>query len=112
MDKMQKKYFIFGILLLLSFGYFLNKCGKRITIREESVYPGIEKTNQTYNGKIASRSISKVLKDAYLLELSSGQKFRISGFSFLKIGDSICRPMNSDPLFIYTKDKKYCNKIK
>lgn len=68
---------------------------------EDNEYPFITKNSNDYQGVITKRSISGVYKGAYLFDLSNGQKFSTSGFSFLKVGDSIHRPANVDIIYLY-----------
>lgn len=100
---MKKNYlrYIISALMALGFYYYLQVNKKATVIIEDKEYPSITKNSLDYQGIITKRSISGVYKGAYLFDLSNGQKFSTSGFSFLKVGDSIHRPANADIIYLY-----------
>lgn len=100
---MKKNYlrYIISALMALGFYYYLQVDRKATVLLEDNEYPSITGNSKDYQGVITKRSISGVYKSAYLFDLSNGQRFSTSGFSFLKVGDSIHRPANADIIYLY-----------
>ena len=101
--KIKFKYisYIAGLLASIFFYFYLDRDQEKTKVQENIEYPFINKNSYDYQGVITKRSISGVYKGAYLFDLSNGQKFSTSGFSFLKVGDSIHRPANADIIYLY-----------
>lgn len=104
MKKNYWRYIVTG-LMALGFYYYLQIDKKATVLLEDSEYPILNNNSLDYNGVIANRTISGVYRGVYLFDLTNGQKFSTSGFSFLKIGDSIHRPANMDIIFLFIDGK-------
>lgn len=82
MIKIEK---VLNILVLLSLPLIwtiFKTCDEDNKNKENEFYPDIRKSNQEYNGRIKKRTMSKVWKDTYLIELYNNDRFSISGFGF------------------------------
>lgn len=97
---------------MILFYFFIQEYKKNKELEENKEYPFIYNYTQEYKGQIAKFKRSKSRRETFLVELSNGQKFTIYEFSFLRIGDSINKPVNSDSLYIRTQGKEYSFYIK
>jgi len=113
MIKNTKKYLYImgGILCAIFMHFYLQYSFEKRELQENVEYPLIYNQNSEIKGKIVKRSISKVIKNTYLIELTDNQKFTIYGFSFLQVGDSICKPANVDTLYIFRGNERYINRL-
>lgn len=106
------------ILILLI--YFKEEM-KKDKINEKETYLSLNETTQEFKGLIIKRTLSAHWAGTYLYDLSTNQKFHLSGLTLnrsyekkyqdlitsLHTGDSIFKPKNSDTLYVYRKRGDY-----
>lgn len=111
-----------GILVIgviISFYFYNTNRLENNRHREDKEYTPIKKLRGGYRGRILSKSGSKGYTGRNLLQLTDNVKLSISGGTrnylysgqdlafFMKVGDSIFKPLGSDSLYIIRNNRTY-----